>query len=274
MKTYLQILFLLISYNSFSCSCDDINPIMEFKLSEYVFEGKIISKVYSDDKKTYKVIFEISKHYKLGDNPTNLEFELNSEGKYTNVYSSCDWSADLNQKWLVYVKKVNGSLIFDAVCSNTKRIDKYYINKNELNKITHGNTFKFDNYIINENEHGFNYCKNITDINSILKNGRKKDYKNPYTLLIIKVNKKGKLKNVFISKNLQKKGDTIFNLVTELIDTKKNTLSEFEKEAVKLVSKIKAWEIKRFTKTNEAVNYIRHIWVEFDPKTQEWKYEL
>lgn len=44
--------------------------------------------------------------------------------------------------------------------------------------LANGNTFNFDNYIF-EHEHGFNYCKNVTDIEFILNKGEKKIIKNP-----------------------------------------------------------------------------------------------
>ena len=63
-KRILTILTILISALTFACTCDEINPIIEYYSSEYVFEGKIISKVYAKDSLTYRVSFDISKHYK------------------------------------------------------------------------------------------------------------------------------------------------------------------------------------------------------------------
>jgi len=274
MKIYTAILFFFISFKSFSCICDDVNPIIEFKQSEYVFEGIIISKIYAEDNQTYKVLFEVIKHYKDNDFSTQMEFIIPSEGKYTGVFSSCDWSADLGQKWLVYVKKTNGILKFDAECSNTKMTSNRGIQASEMQKLIFGNSFKFDDFIFDDYEHFFNRCKNVSDILPILKKTKKKDYINTYTILIVSINKKGKLKKVFFSKNLWKKKDSIFDVITDLIDTKKYEMSDFDKDAIKLFKKVKKWEIKKFFKTNEPVNYVRYIRVEYDKENNEWKCSL
>ena len=101
-KLILTIFASLISVLSFACDCIDINPILEFYSSEYVFEGKIISKVYAKDSLTYKVTFDIYKHYKNGDSPKILDFDVTTEGKYTGQWNSCEWSAEKNENWLVY----------------------------------------------------------------------------------------------------------------------------------------------------------------------------
>lgn len=274
MKIYTAILIFFISFKSYSCICDDVNPIIEFKLSEYVFEGVIVSKIYTEDKQTYKVIFEVIKHYKHNDFTKQMEFLVPSEGKYTGIFSSCDWSADLGQKWLVYVKKENGVLKFDAECSNTKMTSNRGIQASEMQNLIFGNSFRFDDFIIDDYEHFFNRCKNVSDILPILKKAKKKDYVNTYTILIVSINKKGKLKKVFFSKNLWKKKDSIFDVITDLIDTKKYNMSDFDKDAIKLLKKVKKWEIKKFIKTNEPVSYVRHVRVEYDKENNEWKCNL
>ena len=90
-----------------ACTCDIPKPILEFQESEYVFEGKIISKIYSPDSLNYTVEFEILKHYKKGDNPKFLQFTFKSEGKYTGTYTSCDWNTMKNGWFMLFIGMIN-----------------------------------------------------------------------------------------------------------------------------------------------------------------------
>jgi len=192
-KRILTIVTILISTLTYACSCDSINPIIEFYASEYVFEGKIISKIYAKDSLTYKVTFDISKHYKKGDFPKTLEFDLTSEGEVTGLWTSCDWNAKNNQNWLVYVHKYNGNLSFSRICSNSQVIDHRPISLVEQKMLDNGNSFNIEDYIF-EHESGFNHCKNITDIKSILEKGKVKNNKIQSTLLNVFIDFKWKLK--------------------------------------------------------------------------------
>ncbi|WP_267154317.1 hypothetical protein [Xanthomarina sp. F2636L] len=51
-------------------------------------------------------------------------------------------------------------------------------------------------------------------------------------------------------------------------------LTEFQKDAIELVSKISKWEIKRHKETNIPVTNMRGFSIAFDNETQKWKYEL
>lgn len=272
-KQILTILTTLISAYTFACVCDEINPIMEFYSSEYVFEGKIVSKVYAKDSLTYKVIFEISKHYKDGDFPKRLEFSLAAEEKYTGQATSCDYSANKNEKWLVYAQRYKGNLTFSGICSNSEVIDDRPIGLREQKILDNANSFKIEDYIF-EYESGFNYCINVTDINSILEKGKIKEYKNPTTLLNILVDSNGNLKSVTRRRELIKKKDSIFNLIIGIEDANRKPITEFEKDAIELISQVKKWEVKKHEKTGVNVSYIRHIWVYYDSKTNKWSYEL
>ncbi len=272
-KRILTILTILISALTFACSCDEINPIIEYYSSEYVFEGKIISKVYAKDSLTYKVTFDISKHYKNGDFPKTLEFDVTAEGEYTGEWTSCDWNAKKNQNWLVYAFKYKGKLTFSGICSNSKVIDYRPIGLREQKMLDNGNSFKIENYIF-EYESGFNYCENITDINSILEKGKIKDYKKQTTLLNVSIDSNGNLKSVTRQRELLRKKDSIFNLTIEIGDTNRKPIMEFEKDAIELIGQVKKWEIKKHEQTGINVPYIRHIWVYYDLKTNKWSYEL
>ena len=272
-KRILTILTILISALTFACDCDDINPILEFYSSEYVFEGKIISKVYAKDSLTYKVTFVISKHYKNGDYPKTLDFDFTAEGQYTGQWTSCDWSANKNQNWLVYAYKYKSNLTFSGMCSNSKVLDNRQIGLSEQKMLDNGNSFKIEDYIF-EYESGFNYCVNITDIKSILEKGKIKDYKTQTTLLNVSIDSNGNLKSVTRQRELIRKKDSIFNLTTEIDDANRKAITEFEKDAIELIGQVKKWEIKKHEKTGINVPYIRHIWVYYDLKTNKWSYEL
>ena len=272
-KRILTILTILISALTFACSCDEINPIIEYYSSEYVFEGKIISKVYAKDSLTYKVTFDISKHYKNGGFPKRLEFDVTAEGEYTGEWTSCDWNAKKNQNWLVYAYKYKGNLTFSGICSNSKVTDYRPIGLREQKMLDNGNSFKIENYIF-EYESGFNYCENITDINSILEKGKIKDYKKQTTLLNVSIDSNGNLKSVTRKRELIRKKDSIFNLTIEIGDANRKAITEFEKDAIELIGQVKKWEIKKHEQTEINVPYIRHIWVYYDLKTNKWSYEL
>lgn len=272
-KRILTILTILISALTFACSCVEINPIIEYYSSEYVFEGKIISKVYAKDSLTYKVIFDISKHYKNGDFPKTLEFEVTAEGEYTGQWTSCDWSAKKDQNWLVYAYKYKGTLNFNGICSNSKVTDYRPIGLREQRMLDNGNSFKIKDYIF-EYESGFSYCENITDIKPILDKGKIKDYKTQTTLLNVSIDSNGNLKSVTRQRELIRKKDSIFNLTTEIEETNRKPITEFEKDAIELISQVKKWEIKKHEQTGINVPYIRHIWIYYDLKTNKWSYEL
>lgn len=272
-KRILTILTILISALTFACSCDEINPIIEYYSSEYVFEGKIISKVYAKDSLTYKVTFDISKHYKNGDFPKTLEFEVTAEGEYTGQWTSCDWSAKKDQNWLVYAYKYKGILNFSGICSNSKVTDYRPIGLREQRMLDNGNSFKIKDYIF-EYESGFSYCENITDIKPILEKGKIKDYKTQTTLLNVSIDSNGNLKSVTRQRELIRKKDSIFNLTTEIGDANRKPITEFEKDAIELISQVKKWEIKKHEQTGINVPYIRHIWIYYDLKTNKWSYEL
>ena len=272
-KRILTILTFLISAITFACSCDIPKPILEFESAEYVFEGKVISKVYAIDSLTYTVTFEISKHYKESDKPKIMEFTFKSEGKYTGEWTSCDWSVNQDENWLVYANYWNEKLTFGYNCSNSKPLCRRTISKSEQKILDNGNSFKLENYIY-QFEHDFNYTKPISNIDSILKTGKIKDYERPFTWLKLFVDKNGNLNSVTTHIGYQLKTDSIFNLPTEFKIKLRKPLTEFEKDAIELVKKIPKWEIKKHKKTNVPVPYIRHLAIEFNKEKKEWKYEL
>ena len=152
-----------------ACSCDIPKPILEFQSAEYVFEGKVISKTYASDSLNYTVKFEIFKHYKKSDNPKFLEFTLKSEYEYTGIWTSCDWSVDNNEKWLVYAYYWKDKLTFGYNCSNSKRLTSRSTSKNEQQVLNNANEFEIDKYIFTELDGNFTNAKPKIDLDSILK---------------------------------------------------------------------------------------------------------
>ncbi|WP_394907503.1 hypothetical protein [uncultured Mesonia sp.] len=272
-KRLLTLMAILTSTLTFACSCNEIKPIIEFYSSEYVFEGKVISKVYAKDSLTYKITFDISKHYKNGDLPKKIEFEAFSKGKYIGIGSNCEYYPEKGEIWLVYASRYKGKFHFPNVCSNSKNLDYKRIRASEQKILDNGNSFKIENYIF-EYENAFNYCENITDISSILEKGKIKEYKTQTTLLNVSIDSNGNLKSVTRQRELIRKKDSIFNLTIEIGDANRKPITEFEKDAIELISQVKKWEIKKHKQTGINVPYIRHIWVYYDLKTNKWSYNL
>ncbi len=272
-KIIATLILTLVFTRAFSCVCDVPKPALEFFSAEYVFEGKAVSKVYSSDSLTYKITFDILKHYKKSNEPTTLEFTLNSEGDYTGIWTSCDWNVEIGENWLVYAKRRNNKLTFGYFCSNSKPTDKRNISEKEQRVFDNGNSFKIENYIYFL-ENDFNYPNPITNVDSILKLGKKKNYENPHSFLKLLIDKNGKLISVTTNRGYKTEIDSNFNLPIKFEVSIKKPLTEFQKDAIELVSKISKWEIKRHKETNIPVNSMRGFSIAFDNETQKWKYEL
>jgi len=273
MKNIFILIFLILSFKIFACDCDDINPIMEFYSSKYVFEGEAISKIYSKDSLTYDITFNVLKHYKKGnDMPKNFKFNLEAESEYTEIWTSCDWKVEKGERWLIYAYENKGKIIFTGVCSNSRSLDYRPINSNEQKILDNGNKFILKNYIY-KYEKGFKNIKLNSNLDSIIRIGKIKNYSKPYTWLELLIDEKGKLCSIGTFNGSYCKHDTIFNLSTEFIIRLKKPLTEFEKDAIELVKKVSKWEIKKHKLTNISVKHIRHLIIEFDSNKKIWKYE-
>ena len=256
---YLILSFLFTSF-TFACVCDTLNPALEFYSAEYVFEGTIVSKVYAKDFQTYTATFEISKHYKDGAKPETLSFIMKSESQYTNEWTSCDWSVKNGQKWLVYAHLGNDKLLyFDAMCLNSKNIDYYATIDSKQKILDNGNEFEIQDYIYYL-EYGFTTPKPITNVDSIIKTAKIKEYKNTFTVIKLHVDDKGVLQSVVSYRNYAAiKKDKIFNLPYAIEVIEYPSLSDFEKEAIEVAKKIKKWEIKYHKKTKIPVSYFKSV---------------
>jgi|TARA_B110000090_G_scaffold190181_1_gene221726 hypothetical protein len=273
-KTVFLVIFIFSFFKTIACSCETPIPIIEFDSSEFVFEGKAISKVYAKDSLTYKITFKISKHYKKGNNPKKLEFELENHDK-SQIQSSCDWTVNKSENWLVYAYYWNDKLTFNYYCSNSKRLNTSSISLKERKMLENGNLFRIENYIF-ENDIGFTYIFNMTvsDINSILNRGETKKHKSNSTRLTVHIKSNGNLSSVIREKELIKKKDSIFDFITEITDKNKTPISEFEKDAMKLVNKVEKWEIKKHDATKKNVSYIRNVEIFYNGKTNKWSYKF
>lgn len=275
MKNNFIILLLFTSMIAFACDCELPKQILEFHKAEFVFEGTIASKTYSEDFQKYTIAFKIEKHYKDGTNPNFLRFTLKAEELYTDISTSCDWNVEVGEKWLVYAHRNNqGALNFSYYCSNSKKLNFLTIGKNEKEVLENGNNFILENYIY-ENENGFTNPKPLTDVAAILKSGKKDTYENTFAVIKIHIDKEGFLKAVTTNRDYNAlKIDKTFNLPYSFTVDGNMTVSNFEKEAIRLSKEIKNWEIKYHKKSNLPVSYIKSVIFQYDKKNHTWSYEL
>jgi hypothetical protein len=262
-----------------ACSCETPKPIIEFESSEFVFEGKVISKVYAKDSLTYTVTFDIKKHYKKSDRPKTLEFKFKSEGKYTGEWTSCDWNVNKSEKWLVYAYYWKNKLTFDYYCSNSKPIGKRIISKREQKTLENGNEFEIDKYTFTNLDGHFTNAKPKINLDSILRYYKNKNYGEKYKEnrvdIVVDIDKKGNL----ISANLTSKEhmivenneviDSIYNLNKPTNIEVRKPKTNFEVDILKIVKDLKIWEktfiegtktsvrIRKFLKFYKKPNEIR-----------------
>ena len=138
---YALITFLLLPLYSLACSCDPPPVALEFLQSKYVIWGSVIEKEYAADSLTYAVTLRIDKHFKTNKaKPEKLTFTQNAEGRYTGNYTSCDFSVNEGESWLVYAYEYKGELTFGYFCSNSKPYSSFEsIRKEELEILNLGN---------------------------------------------------------------------------------------------------------------------------------------
>ncbi|SEA71524.1 hypothetical protein [Bizionia paragorgiae] len=274
MKKIITTLILILFFTkTFACSCEVPKPALEFYSAEYVFEGRAVSKVYASDSLTYTISFDILKHYKNGDNPKTLDFTLKSEGEYTGQITSCDWNVEIGENWLVYARFRKDKLTFGYYCSNSRPIDKRTFSEKEQKVLDNGNSFKLDNYIYFV-ENNFNYPQPITNVDSILKLGKIKKYEKPHSFLRLLIDENGNLIYVTTNRGYKLEIDSNFNLPTKFEVSISKPLTEFQKDAIELVSKITKWEIKRHNESNIPVTSMRGFNISFDNETHKWQYKL
>lgn len=253
MRTKYLLLILLFSIKGFACSCDTPKPAVEFYESSYVFEGEVIKEKYASDSLTKTVTFKISKHYKNGDNPKYLDFELNSESEVTGRYSSCYWTANLGEKWLVYAKKRDGQLKFHFFCSNSEYLDESKISLTEQKVLDNGNKLELTDY-----RYQFFQAKPLTNVDSILKPYKNKRFDpSGFAPFWVDVNENGLLETVNLSPRRKLNYeviDTIFGM-NQFKNEYEKPRSNFERVALKIARKIKEWEKFYYLDLKESVKY-------------------
>ncbi len=278
-ETIFLVVFIFSFLKTNACSCDIQKPIVEFQSSKYVFEGKVISKVYAKDSLTYRVTFSITKHYKKSDNPKTLELTLKSEGKYTGEWTSCDWNVNKNENWLVYSYYWKGKLTFRYYCSNSKPIEKRIISEREQKILDNGNEFKIDKYTFTNSDGHFTNAKPKVDLDSILRSYKNKNYAEKYNEnrvdIVVDIDNKGNL----ISANLTSKEhmtvenneiiDSIYNLNKPKNVKIRKAKTNFEKDILKIVNNLKVWE-KTFIEGTKTSVRIRKF-LQFYKKPNEIK---
>jgi hypothetical protein len=146
---YAIIVFLLLPLYAFACSCDPPPAALEFLKSKYVVWGSVIKKEYAADSLTYAVTLKIDKHFKTNKGkPQKLTFTQTAEGRYTGNYTSCDFSVNEGESWLVYAYENKGALTFGYFCSNSKPYSSYdNIRKEEMEILSLGNSIDLDKII-------------------------------------------------------------------------------------------------------------------------------
>jgi hypothetical protein len=169
-KTIFLVVLIFSFFKTNACSCDIPKPILEFESAEYVFEGKVISKIYAKDSLTYTVTFDITKHYKNSDYLKTLEFKFKSEEKYTGEWTSCNWNVNKNENWLVYAYYWKDKLTFGYYCSNSKPIGERIISEKEQKILNNGNEFEIDKYTFTNLDGHFTDAKPKINLDSILRN--------------------------------------------------------------------------------------------------------
>ena len=251
-KTIFLVVLIFSFFKTNACSCDIPKPILEFESAEYVFEGKVISKIYAKDSLTYTVTFDITKHYKNSDYPKTLEFKFKSEEKYTGEWTSCDWNVNKNENWLVYAYYWKDELTFGYYCSNSKPIGKRIISEKEQKILNNGNEFEIDKYTFTNLDGHFTNAKPKINLDSILRNYKNKTYGEKYKEnrvdIVLDIDKKGNL----ISANLTSKEhmnienneviDSIYNLNKPKNIEIRKPKTNFEIDILKIVKDLKVWE--------------------------------
>ena len=233
------IIFISTTIKSFACSCETPKPAIEFYESTYVFEGEVIDKVYASDSLTNIITFEISKHYKVGDYPKQLKFQLNSEEEVTGLYSSCYWTAEKGEKWLVYAKEIDGELKFHFYCSNSKPLERLKIYPTEQKVLNNGNNLDLTNYRYNHSGDP------ISSIDSLQKLYEKYKFDpSNFAFIWVDVNENGRLERA----NLVPRNERKFEIIDTIFDMNKfknepqKPRTKFEEIAVEIANKIKTWE--------------------------------
>ena len=265
MRIALVIAALIFFNNIYACICETPNIALEFMSSKYVFYGKAISKEYSEDKLTYSVVFEVIEHYREGENPLQVRYNLPSDDG-----SSCGWEVGLGQTWLIFSKIENDRNVFYQYCSNSRFLkdpDTY------IKQIADNwSRFNLDDYIFSDYDGGywsfFTPAYPAKNIDSLIRKYYKKDYsvleKAPSyrwnrAHIMVDIDRKGKVKQIAVyersREQIKLERDSIFRVQKYHKVKQTRDLLVFEKDMLRAVKKIRYYTPVKIENTEITVPY-------------------
>lgn len=249
---------LLCSLKALACSCNPPKPVIAFYFSEYVFEGIVTSKIYPQDSLTYKVTFDVLKHYKHGDSPKQLIFTFKSEGRYQGISTSCDWNVNEGEKWLVYAYRHQGELVFTYMCGNSKPLGNTGIQPAEQRILDNGNDFDPSKYIFTAFD-GINTGFQSNNIDSLMKKHSYSKNTPNWVNIMVEIDEKGRLISAPATREWHGAVDPVFELYTagsKGCTQPTNAQQDYFLEKVRALEK---WELTFIPYSDTAVKYRRDL---------------
>jgi hypothetical protein len=262
-KTLLLLIFSISFMKVSACDCDSPQLALEFQESKYVFFGKVTGKKYSVDNRSFKIVFNVIEHFKKEKNPFFLEFNF----KNSNELTSCDWDININEKWVVFVKEYNGKLTFSGICSNSRKLlENQY--PTFVKKISENwNNFNIHKFIFSSLDGEFETSLPNLNLDSLINKYSKKDYGEEYgqniANIIVDIDRNGEAIQTVVNHINKKvktlKYDTIFHLFIYYPLKELKPETEFQKDMINEVKKIKKWDPVFIKNTNIPIPYRKHL---------------
>ena len=269
MKTIYTILLLYCTTFSFACVCDTPALSLEYMTSKFVFYGEVLRKEYAPDKLTYTATFRVIEHFKEGHQPIFLKFNLMAEGDHTGKFSSCDWNVEEGQKWVIFAEDDQGDLSFSYYCSNSFPIrDNTYPSKiKEL--ANNWKDFSLGDFIFTRLDYPFEETLPELNLDSLLRKYYTKDYGDDYNNnrahFIVDMDSQGKVIQVSPSyipgreRIWVYEKHPVFKLNVYHPLKEIGATTEFQKDILRELLKIRKWEPAILSETSIAVPYRRHL---------------
>lgn len=260
--------FFCFATECFACDCPVPKPAVEFAYSDYVFEGVVSSKKYASDSLTYTITFDILKHYKTSNTPAQLNFTLRSEGGST--WTSCDWSVEKDEKWLIYAYHYKGKLTFGYYCSNSRPLGEREIGKIEQKILNNGNKLDIDKYKFTIIDGFDSQARPKANVDSILTLYQQKNYQDDRIDIIVDIDKEGNLEaanlepRTFKERPADKVIDSIFNLNKPRNIQIREPESRAEKDLLELVRNLKKWDKTYLPFSKKPIAY--RMYLQFYPE--------
>ena len=258
MRIVLLITAFFYLQNVSACDCDLPNKVLDFMASKYVFKGKIVSKEFAPDSLTYSVVFEVLEHYKKGEQPKQLKYEVAAPDN-----SSCSWEVFVGQTLMIFSKVWRGKDVFSLMCSNSGRVDPEILRMAE-----NWEQFNIDEFSFSDRE-GFDLtpARPEMDIDSLLSKYKSKDYSkydngNWYfqeqAWISVDIDREGNVKQVRVFGHHWEtrywfEKDSIFPARKYSTLKQANDLSEFEQDMLREIKKIRKYSpvyLKRYKDIN------------------------